>query len=43
LLYCHQAGLIYDDASSHHITGTSYAWLSLISMRSNRMLTRTEA
>jgi hypothetical protein len=43
LLYCHQASLIYDDKSSHHITGTSYAWLGLTSMRNNRTLTRTEA
>jgi hypothetical protein len=43
LLYCHQAGLIYDDESSHHITGTSYAWLGLTSMRNNMTLTRKEA
>jgi hypothetical protein len=43
LLYCHQAGLIYDDESSHHITGMSYAWLGLTSMRNNRTLTRKEA
>jgi hypothetical protein len=43
LLYCHQAGLIYDDESSRHITGTSYVWLGLTSMRNNRTLTRTEA
>jgi hypothetical protein len=43
LLYCHQAGLIYDDESFHHITGMSYAWLGLTSMRKNWTLTRKEA
>jgi hypothetical protein len=43
LLYCHLADIIYDDESSHHITGTSYAWLGLTSMRDNRTLTRKEA
>jgi hypothetical protein len=38
LLYYHQAGLIYDDESSHHITGTSYAWLGITSMGNNRTL-----
>jgi hypothetical protein len=43
LLYCHQAGLIYDDESSHHRTAMSYARLGLTSMRNNRTLTRKEA
>jgi hypothetical protein len=43
LLYYHQASLIYDDESSHHITETFYAWLGLTSMRNNMTLTRKEA
>jgi hypothetical protein len=43
LLYCHQASLIYDDESSHHIIRTSYAWLGLTTMRNKMKLTRKEA
>jgi hypothetical protein len=43
LLYCHQSSLIYDDESFHHITGMSYSWLGLKSMRTNGTLTKKEA
>jgi hypothetical protein len=43
LLYYHYADLIYDNENPHHITGTSYAWLGLTSMRNDKTLTKKEA
>jgi hypothetical protein len=38
-----QANPICDGKSFHHMTETSYAWLSLTNMKDKNMLTRKEA